>query len=70
MRAREFLSETLTPQHIHDLADHLGIPWDDDPDFLAMTKRVTGKEHLDDLDQEGLRKIRDHLKNLDTGHLR
>jgi hypothetical protein len=62
MRAREFIVETLTPQHIHDLADKLGIPWDDDPDFLRMTKQVTGKAHLDDLDQTGLRKIRDHLK--------
>ncbi len=53
--------EVLTPQHIHDLADRLGIPWDDDPGFLEMTKRVTGKAHLDDLDQTGLQKIQDHL---------
>jgi hypothetical protein len=62
MRAREFIVEKLTPQHIHDLADRLGIPWDDDPYFLRMTKRVTGKAHLDDLDQAGLQKIKDHLK--------
>jgi hypothetical protein len=61
MRAREFITERLTPRHIHDLADRLGIAWDDDPQFLRMTKTITGRAHLDDLDQTGLRKIRDHL---------
>ena len=63
MRAREFVGEMLSPQRIHNLADKLGIAWDDDPDFLALTKRVTGKEHLDDLDQSQLAAMYKHLSS-------
>ena len=46
--------EGTTPsvQDIHDLADSKGIAWDNDPAFMALTKEVTGKEHLDDLTSE------------------
>jgi hypothetical protein len=55
---------TLTPNDIHTLADSKGVAWDDKPSFLKLTKRLTGKEHLDDLDQAGLEKIKQHLENL------
>ncbi|NCZ83780.1 MAG: hypothetical protein EBX64_11705 [Betaproteobacteria bacterium] len=58
------LAESTTKNMIHDLADRKGIPWDDEPSFLRMTKRLTGKEHLDDLDQEQLDKVYTHIKNL------
>ena len=47
------------------MADRKGVKWDDEPSFLRLTKRLTGKEHLDDLNQDELVKVRDHLKNLD-----
>jgi hypothetical protein len=63
MRAKEFVTETLSPQRIHDLADKLGIAWDNDPEFMALTKRVTGKSHLDDLDQKQLATLYKHLSS-------
>jgi len=56
--------KTLTPNDIHALADSKGVAWDDEPSFLQLTKRLTGKEHLDDLDQAGLLKVKNHLENL------
>lgn len=55
------LTPTITPDDIHKLADARGIPWDNDPAFLARTKRVTGKEHLDDLTPEELQRVADDL---------
>jgi len=64
MRYSEIINENITPQHIHKLADKKGVKWDNEPGFLALTKRLTGKEHLDDLDQAGLKKVKDHLDEL------
>lgn len=59
------LAESKTKKMIHDLADRKGIPWDNEPSFLKLTKRLTGKEHLDDLDADQLQKVYDHLQNVD-----
>ena len=56
------LEESLTPNDIHKLADSKGIKWDNEPSFLKLTKRLTGKEHLDDLDQAGLQKVKNYLE--------
>jgi hypothetical protein len=56
--------ESITTNDIHALADSKGVTWDNEPNFLQLTKRLTGKEHLDDLDQAGLEKIKQHLENL------
>ena len=68
MRAKEFIVETammdLSPQTIHKLADRKGVKWDNEPSFLQLTKRLTGKEHLDDLDHSGLNKVKRHLDGL------
>ena len=58
------VNENLSPQTIHKLADRKGVKWDNEPSFLALTKRLTGKEHLDDLDQAGLNKVKRHLDGL------
>lgn len=34
---------------LHALADSKGLAWDDDPAFMDLTERATGKRHLDDL---------------------
>ena len=47
-------NKTLTPKDIHQKASSLGIKWDNDPRFMAWTKRLTGKSHLDDMDQKQL----------------
>lgn len=59
------VAEGITPNTIHKLADRKGIKWDDEPSFLRLTKRLTGKAHLDDLNQTELAKVKDHLENLD-----
>jgi hypothetical protein len=51
----------VTAKDIHNLADRKGIKWDDEPSFLKLTKRLTGKEHLDDLGQEELTKVKNYL---------
>ena len=60
----ESIRENITPNTIHKLADRKGVKWDDEPSFLKLTKRLTGKEHLDDLDQTGLNKVKKHLDGL------
>ena len=55
---REFLKEEkISVKDIHDRADELGIPWDDDVQFMNWTKELAGKSHLDDLTDEELSKV-------------
>jgi Cu-Zn family superoxide dismutase len=46
-----------TPQAIHNLADSLNIPWDNDPGFMALSEKVTGKRHLDDMTPRELKAL-------------
>lgn len=57
--------QELTPKNIHDLADRKKITWDNDPNFMKLTQKLTGKKHLDDLNQEELRIMRDYLEGLE-----
>lgn len=50
---------------IHTLADERGIPWDNDPDFLALTKELTGKEHLDELTPNERQAVYDEVSGQD-----
>jgi len=59
---KQFIVENITPKTIHKLADSKGVKWDNEPSFLKLTKRLTGKKHLDDLDQAGLQKVKDYLE--------
>jgi len=56
------VAEDITPNTIHKLADRTGVKWDNEPNFLQLTKRLTGKEHLDDLNQTELHKVKQHLE--------
>jgi len=56
------VTESITPNTIHKLADRKGVKWDNEPSFLRLTKRLTGKEHLDDLDQSELQQVKKHLE--------
>ena len=48
---------SVSIKDVHELADTLNIPWDDDGDFLSWTKELTGKSHLDDLTDKELSKV-------------
>jgi hypothetical protein len=61
-------NESLTPKDIHHLADCKGIKWDNDPNFLRKTKELTGKKHLDDLNQNELEKMKAWLNSLDENY--
>ena len=61
----ESIHENITPDTIHKLADRKGVKWDNEPSFLQLTKRLTGKEHLDDLDQTELNKVKQHLEKVE-----
>ena len=54
-------SKKISISDIHKLADEKGIKWDNEPSFLELTMELTGFEHLDDLDQDGLKKIKNYL---------
>jgi hypothetical protein len=60
------VAEGITPKDIHKLADRKNVKWDNEPSFLKLTKRLTGKEHLDDLNQAGLNKVKQHLEKQGT----
>jgi murein DD-endopeptidase MepM/ murein hydrolase activator NlpD len=63
----ESQKKKLTPKSIHKIADKKGIKWDDEPAFLKLTRRVAGHRYLDDLDQDGLFKMKNYLDRLDEG---
>ena len=54
---KEFLDDPISKEDVHDLADKLSIPWDDDADFMDWTEELTGKSHLDDMTSEELEKV-------------
>ena len=62
----QYVAEGITPKDIHKLADRKNVKWDNEPSFLKLTKQLTGKEHLDDLNQAGLNKVKQHLEKQGT----
>jgi hypothetical protein len=54
--------EIVTKDQIHQLADKLNIPWDDDPEFKNWTKNIAGKSHLDDMSKDELSTVYSALK--------
>ncbi len=60
---REYLNEErISVEDIHNRADKLGIPWNDDAEFMSWTKELTGKSHLDKMTNEELSIIYTVLK--------
>lgn len=51
----------ITPADIHSLADEAGIKWDGDADFMAASRELTGKEHLDEMTPAELNKVGDWI---------
>jgi len=52
---REYLNEErISVEDIHNRADKLGIPWDDNTEFMSWTKDLTGESHLDKMTNEEL----------------
>ena len=55
---RERSGNAITKTDIHDTANEKGVVWDSEKpgsdEFLRMSKRVTGKTHLDEMNQQEL----------------
>lgn len=51
-----------TKKQVHQLADRLNIPWDDNPKFKRWTKKLTGKSCLDEMDKGELSVVYAALK--------
>ena len=52
----------ISIEDVHELADTLNIPWDDNAEFMSWTKELTGKSHLDKMTNEELSIIYTALK--------
>ena len=46
--------KSVSIKDVHELADTLNIPWDDNTEFMSWTKDLTGKSHLDKMTNEEL----------------
>lgn len=60
----EYSNMIFTPQHIHYMADKKGVSWDNNPKFMYLCKKLTGKRHLDDMDSDELAKVYSYLKKI------
>jgi hypothetical protein len=54
--------KSVSIKDVHELADTLNIPWDDNTEFMGWTKVLTGKSHLDEMTREELSVIYAALK--------
>jgi len=54
--------KSISIKDVHELADKLGITWDDDTEFMSWTKKLTGESHLDKMTNEELSIIYTALK--------
>ena len=62
-RVAQRYAAATTPKDVHALADELDISWDNDPGFMSWTKKVVGKEHLDDMSEKELRDVMSVMKS-------
>ena len=60
---KEGISEAFTPSDVHKMADKKGIAWDNDKKFMSLSKKLTGKSHLDQMSSDELGIVYKHLKN-------
>lgn len=58
---------SVTPEDIHELADELGVPWDNDSDFMEFCEKLVGKGHLDDMTTNELGDVAGALRS-ETGY--
>jgi hypothetical protein len=63
-RKKRKTTESVSVAKVHRLANKKGIPWDNNKRFMRKTRELTGKRHLDDLSQSGLKKVINWLKSV------
>tara|TARA_Y100000310_G_scaffold316322_1_gene367893 strand:- start:25 stop:666 length:642 start_codon:yes stop_codon:yes gene_type:complete len=48
-------------EDVHAAADRAGVKWDNNKAFMDLTERLTGKRHLDDMNEKELRFVANYL---------
>jgi hypothetical protein len=51
------LNKPYLIKKIHSKADSMNVIWDNDPNFMDWTNKITGERHLDDMNIDALLKI-------------
>jgi hypothetical protein len=54
----------IKPSDVHNIADKKGIPWDNDRKFLNLSKKLTGKSHLDKMSSDELRIVYNYIRKI------
>ena len=49
-------------EDVHAAADRAGVKWDNNKAFMDLTERLTGKRHLDDMNEKELRFVANYLE--------
>lgn len=58
----------ITVEDVHNLADSMGVAWDNDPGFMAAARDAVGTAHLDEMKEPQLRRLHDMLTKMkETG---
>jgi hypothetical protein len=60
----------MTAENVHRIAQRMGVSWDGDKDFMKWTQKLTGKRHLDDMNEDELMKVATALENGDKPNRR
>lgn len=53
----------MKTKDVKDAADNAGILWDYDPVFMMISKGLTGKSHLSEMNEDDLRKMLLEIEN-------
>tara|TARA_B100000809_G_scaffold217109_1_gene223111 strand:- start:3 stop:602 length:600 start_codon:yes stop_codon:yes gene_type:complete len=56
------LSNKVSAKDVHHAAEEVGMEWDNDENFMSLSKSVTGKEHIDDMTSEERSKLISFIK--------
>ena len=59
---QRMFEQSVSIKDVHELADTLNIPWDDNAEFMSWTEELTGESHLDKMTREELSVIYAALK--------
>jgi len=60
------LNSNVAAKDVHHAAEEVGMEWDNDENFMAFSKSVTGKEHIDDMTSEERFKLISAIKTDDA----
>jgi len=54
-------SDIVTSEDVHKAAESIGMKWDKDVAFMKLSKKITGKEHIDDMTSNEKSKLIDAI---------